>query len=245
MVESVTTAGFRNIVVELAEELPSPRKEYWRMLALAGGKDYLPKSEREWLYTFSFDKEATAALSQDERNLVKAFALSALIADYRYEEAEALTNELLVFDSLPEKAYGIIGDFYTKTRRYEKAQEVLEKGIKEYASDDDVIRKLKKLIFDNNERKNKTASGKPEYFPRPKENAEFAKSQYISFLKTLGIEVAAPEKAIKKAAPKPIPDDSDDDCKEVLCAVFNLAEDVRQPQKELADKLNALGIKGK
>jgi len=213
--EETGSYGFRNIVLELAEELPSPRKEYWRMLALAGGKDYLPKNEREWLYSFSFDKEATAALSLDERNLVKAFALSALIADYRYEEAEALTNELMVSDSLPEKAYGIIGDFYTKTRRYEKAQEVLEKGIQEYASDDDVIRKLKKLIFDNNERKNKTASGKPEYFPRPKENAEFAKSQYISFLKTLGIEVAAPEKAIKKAAPKPIPDDSYPDLQEI------------------------------
>ena len=213
--EQTGSYGFRNIAIELADELPFPRKEYWRMLALAGDKDYVPKSERDWLYAFSFDNNTKSLLSRDEINIVNAYTLSALIADYRYEEAEALTNELLANDALPKKAYSIIGDFYTKTRRYDKAQDVLEKGILEYAADESAVRRFKKLVFDNNERKNKTASGKPEYFPRPKENAEFAKLQYISFLNALGIEVAAPEKAIKKATPKPIPDDSYPDLQEI------------------------------
>ena len=38
---------------------------------------------------------------------------------------------------------------------------------------------------------------------------------------------------------------SNEDCKEVLNTVFSITGEIRQPQKELADKLNALGVKGK
>ena len=52
--------------------------------------------------------------------------------DYRYEE-DQLAGELLGEEQLPVQAYYNLADFYTKTRRYDEAEDTIRVAEGQYA----------------------------------------------------------------------------------------------------------------
>lgn len=196
----------KDIVYTLSEYLASPRREYIRILYLTGNKqsEYVPKDAREWLYeTFKHIKNSQE-LSQEELNYIFTLVLSALVNDYCYYEAENIAEKLKKVDKLPKQAYCVLGDYYTKTRRYEVAESILLAGARSYQTASSDRQRFDELLEDNEKRRrtaeNGTAKdGKREYMPASNE----AKKKYVEFMHTLGIDLPLPEKAV----PKPIPKD--------------------------------------
>jgi len=219
-IEAEGQLNFRDLAVSVAEKIAAPYNEYYRAFCLAGDRDYLPKNERTWITGVVASLTNDSGLSETELALLQAFAVSAYFSDYHYQEAEELATIVSSYESLPRKAYCIVGDFYTKTRRYEKARTLLERGLAEYEASNIDKSMITKTLLDCIERKKRADEGKSEYMPNPKENAEKAREQYMSFMATIGIEVDA-SVSEKKAVPKPIPADAYPDVEEIRKAGFD------------------------
>ena len=69
--EMAYMSDFRNAVFALADELPTPRKEYWQILSFAGENANVQKYNRPWLYeTYGRIKDLDG-LSRQELNRIK------------------------------------------------------------------------------------------------------------------------------------------------------------------------------
>ena len=194
------TYNFKNIVFAISDELPSPRKEYMRILCLAGDREYVAKYSREWLYETYEKIKNSRELTHDEKNRVRGLVMSALVMDYRYQDADEIAAKLTQYDMLPRWCYYTMGDYYTKTRRYDEAEDILMEGLKLYQDIPYAKQKLNEMLEDNAKRRTAAESGKKEYMPAPKD----AKQKYIEFMATLGVDVALPR---SNSRPKAIPKD--------------------------------------
>jgi len=96
---------FKNLVFSVSADLPTPRKEYMRLLSIAAGSANVPKASRPWLYEIYEVFKANEGLTLDEKNRVRGLILGALYMDYRYEEADALAGKLLEQSSLPKQTF--------------------------------------------------------------------------------------------------------------------------------------------
>lgn len=196
---SLTSAyNFKNIVFAISDDLESPRKEYMRILCFAGDKDFVPKVSREWLYDIYEQVQGSKELSDDEINRIRGLVMAGYVMDYRYQDADEMAALLTSYEGLPKWCYYTLGDYYTKTRRYEAAEDVLKEGLRIHQGDVFAKQKMEELLADNQKRQTAAESGKKEYMPAPKD----AKQKYCDFLSTLGIDVAMPRKATPKAIPK-------------------------------------------
>jgi DNA polymerase-3 subunit alpha (Gram-positive type) len=200
---------FKNISDQISEVLPSPRKEYIRILSAASLNSNINvrKDKREWLYEVYEQIKDTDGLSSDELLRIKGLVLGALFMDYRYEEAEALASELMEHENLHKYVYCNLADFYIKTRRYDVAVDIID-TINELYSDDIYIKSsLVRLKGDYDRYLNNKAKGKEEFMPKPKENKEQAQKAYIDLLESIGIEYTKSISQAKNKEPVPIPKD--------------------------------------
>ena len=166
--ELSSTGNFRNAVFALADELPSPRKEYWQILSFSGINANVQKNNRPWLYeTYAGIKDADG-LSRFELNRIKGLALGALYMDYRYEDADLLAGELLEEETLPMQAYCNLADFYSKTRRYDEADETMNSAAQIYGAEQ-AERFFGKIAENNRRYRGKEAAGEQQYTPKPEE----------------------------------------------------------------------------
>lgn len=198
--------NFTNIIFALTDELESPRKEYRRILCMAGDMVSVPKASRQWLYDKYKVCKDSEKLSALEQNRVKGLVLDALYKDYYFEEAEDMAVKLVESEELPIQVYMTLGDFYTKTRRYEAAEEFLNEAKNHFSSDEAVLQGIQRLLEDNEKQREKAENGKQEYMPNPKENRDEVRKRYVDFLAMLGIEAEVPVGKVSKV-PKPIPRD--------------------------------------
>lgn len=213
---------FKNIGFAIAEYLPSPRKEYWKILSilsLAGNTCGVAKNSRKWLYQIYDLCKDDEGLSEMEQNRLRGLVLDALYKDYYFSEADALASKLLASEIIPKQAYISIADFYIKTRRYEEADEILSDALKAFPDDFYVVGNVRDLSKENEKRREAANTGKSEYMPNPKENKEAVKQRYMDFLTSLGIEVGVPKKDTK--AHEPIPRDQYPEPVETREANFN------------------------
>lgn len=186
---------FKNIAFSLSAELPSPRKEYMRILCMASGGSSVPKAGRPWLYETYKTIMGSEGLNAEETNRVKGLVLGALYMDYRYAEADALAGELLGKDDLPKQTVYNLADFLLKTRRYDEAADVIESAKKRYADDAAAINKLNSLSENNEKYRDAEANGGKEYMPNPRENKDEAQKAYTDFLISIGIDAETPTPA--------------------------------------------------
>ena len=164
--EMAYMSDFRNAVFALAEELPTPRKEYWQILSFSGENANVQKYNRPWLYeTYDRIKDLDG-LSRQELNRIKGMVLGALFMDYRYEDADLLAGELLEEDALPTQAYYNLADFYSKTRRYDEADDAMDAAARIYGTEQTEIL-CGKLAESNRKYREKEAQGKQQYMPNP------------------------------------------------------------------------------
>ncbi len=195
--------NFKNIVFAITDNLPTPRKEYRRILRMVGDASYIAKNSRPWLYEMYEICKSQEGLSLLELNRIKGLVIDALYKDYMFLEAEELAVEIIQSEQLPKQVYLTLAEFYTKTRRYEAAEELLAEAKKLFPTEESAF---KKLMEDNERQQEKADSGKQEYMPNPKEHREEVRKKYIDFLATLGIEAEVP-KGKESSIPKPIPKD--------------------------------------
>lgn len=171
--------NFKNISFALAADIPSPRREYVRLKCLLGGI-YLGKRSHSWLFENAPKMLESGALSQDEKETVRAVMLSAYSVAHEYEKAEIIANEI----GMPKQGVTAIhlAEYLIKTRRYDKAEDIIGKAISEGVSDE-ITDELKKLI-----EKIAYYSNGHDYLPASRANKE----KYIAFINTLGFAVQMP-----------------------------------------------------
>ena len=218
-----TPGNFRNVVFALADSLPSPRRNYWKILSFAGTGPNIQKYQRPWLYQIYAEIEADGNLTRLERNRIKGILLGALFMDYRYQEAERLAGELLEEEELPVQAYYNLADFYTKTRRYDEADDVIRTAGK-LCSGEDPSALFGKIREDISKYREKEAQGKQQYMPNPSEHREEARAAYMEFLQSIGIDCGTSDltpRARNNGYPDPIPRDQYPDPRESRDADFD------------------------
>ena len=213
--------NLRNVVFSLAEALPSPRKEYWQILSFSGTHVNVQKYNRPWLYESYKKISKIGGLSLLEMNRIKGIVLGALFMDYRYEEADLLAGELLEEEKLPVQAYYNLADFWSKTRRYDEADETISMAETLYGKE-----KVQKLFGDlpekNRKYREKEAQGKQQYMPNPPENRDEARKAYENYLASIGIEIKIKSaSATRRNGPTAIPRDQYPDPKEIRDTDFN------------------------
>lgn len=195
--------NFRNVIFAIADELPSPRREYWKILSLSGMNANVPKDSRPWLYEINKQISGMEGLTGMEKNRIKGIVLGALFMDYQYEAADNLAGELLEEEELPRQAYYNLADFYSKTRRYDEADDAMDAAEKLYGIKKEI---LFGEVFEKNQKyREAEANGNRQYIPNPKENKETVRKAYIDYLASIGIEAeltAPPKRKEPVAIPK-------------------------------------------
>ncbi len=203
--------NFKSTGFAVAEYLPSPRKEYRKILSLAGNSCSVPKNSRKWLYEVYESCKNSSGLSEAERNRLRGLVTDALYKDYEFAAADKMAAEMRAAQSLPgfpKQAYLTMADFYTTTRRYDAADEILAAASKVFANDADAVGRIREACEKNKKYREKAVAGKQEYMPNPNEKREEAKQKYVDFLASLGIEVKAPvSNGSSGKGPQPIPRD--------------------------------------
>ena len=219
--ELSSTGNFRNAVFALADELPSPRKEYWQILSFSGINANVQKNNRPWLYENYAGIKDADGLSRFELNRIKGLVLGALYMDYQYEDADLLAGELLEEETLPLQVYYNLADFYSKTRRYDEADETMNSAAQIYGAEQ-AAKFIGEIADKNRKYREKEAAGKQQYMPNPKENREEARKAYIDFLASIGIEAELPEASTSRSTiPKAIPRDQYPSPKEIRDVDFD------------------------
>ena len=214
--------NFRNIIFAVTDSIPSPRKEYRRILGMVGDSTAIAKNSRPWLYEAYDVCKKVGGLSEYELNRIKGLVLDALYKDYMFAEADELATDIMESDNLPKQVYFTVADFYTKTRRYDEADEILSEANKLFGNDQAAVAGIKKLADDNNKQREKAESGKQEYMPNPKEDKDVIRKKYVDFLATLGIEAEVPATGSRSSrGPKAIPRDQYPDPVETRDAEFD------------------------
>ena len=203
--------NFRNVTLALADILPSPRREYRKILSLtviSKSAYSVLKASRPWLYELYNSAINMEGLSLKEKNRIHGLVLDALFKDYRFYDAEKLATELSESAEVPFEAACTLAEFYTKTRRYEAAEEVLCEAKEHFSGDNNALIKIQNLSDDNMRLRKKAENGEAEYMPRPAENTEEIRKTFIEFLASLRIEAEMPAAKGKASRyPVPIPKD--------------------------------------
>lgn len=212
---------FKNIAYQISSDLSTPRKEYVRILCIANSRCNVPKQSREWLYEIYEQIKNSDGLSSDELLRIKGLVLGALYMDYRYEEADELASEIMEYENLHKFVYYNLAEFYTKTRRYDVAEDIIDIINKLYSDDNAAKSKIKELTDSVNKYIEAKAEGKKEFMPSPRENKEQAQKAYIDFLESIGIEYTKSVSQAKSKEPVPIPKDQYPTPKETRDANIN------------------------
>ena len=181
--------NFKNMAFALADYLPSPRKEYQKILCIVGTKERVPRASKIWYYGVYDKIIEMEGLAEEERLRLKGLMLETLYQDYKYPEADALAAELLDQNNLPWQATFVIAEFFSQTRRYDEADDAISSGNEAYSDNKDILRCFKSLSLKNEGRKEAAEKGKKEYLPSPKEGKAAAIEKYTAFMASLGIDV--------------------------------------------------------
>ena len=194
---------FKNLAFAVADKMATPRKEYWQVMAYSGAYANIPKGNRPWFYEIYHAVIRSKGLSEAEKNRLHGIALGAYYMDYAYREADEIASELYASDTIPWQAYYNLAEFYTITRRYELADEVISDCRQHFAEDTYVVRMLNNLAGKNAAQREKALAGKQEYLPNPNENRDDARKKYLDFLSSIGIDapVSAPKNRAKAVIP--------------------------------------------
>lgn len=184
--------NFRNLVFAISDDIPSPRKEYLRVMALTGSSSNVPKDSRAWFYEVYKAIIDSSEISDVEKKRLHGIAVGAYYMDYMYVEADEIATDLGEKMGLPWQAYYNLADFYTKTRRYDTADEIIASALDKFSDDSFVVQTMNNRAAENAKQLEKATLGKPEYMPNPKENRDEIRQKYIDFLALIGIEAIKP-----------------------------------------------------
>ncbi len=203
-----SSVNLRNLVFAVSDYLPTPRKEYQRVLAIAAAfssasTSNVPKDSRQWFYEIYETIKDNDGLTEDEKNRLHGIALGAFYMDYDYSAADKIASRLSESEDIPWQACYNLAEFYINTRRYDAAGEVIADALRRFENDTSAVQTMQSCAERNKKQREKAEAGKPEYMPNPRENRDEVRQKYVDFLESIGIEAAMPKP--RKKAPTPIP----------------------------------------
>lgn len=205
--QSYNSDNLRNLVFAISEEMQTPRKEYLRVMSMVGTFSNIPKNDRLWFYEVYEAIKDNEALNKPEKNRLHGIALGAYCMDYEYDKADAVASALREAEDIPWQGYYNMADFYTKTRRYKVAEDVIAKALNCFTDDPSIVKNMQNMAEKNTKQLQKAESGKQEYLPNPKENRDSVRQKYIEFLASVGIEAVRSVPGKKPKPSKAIPRD--------------------------------------
>ena len=192
-------------VFGLSDYLDHDMKQYYRMLAVKGKNNFLPKSAGKWFIPTADELLKSNKLTAEQKQLTDALRLTSCIYNYDYEEAEKSAERLYANGNFTVDTVLKLSDYYIKTRRYDRAERILNEMIV-VCADEYQIKLLKENLDDSQKR---SCNKKAEYLPKDQENIQ----RYISFMNGIGIDVTIPEKKARTSSeagtdryPKPVSD---------------------------------------
>ena len=192
-------------VFGLSDYLDHDMKQYYRMLAVKGKNNFLPKSAGKWFIPTADELLKNSKLTAEQKQLTDALRLTSCFKNYDYEEAEKSAERLYANGNFTVDTVLNLSDYYIKTRRYDRAERLLNYMI-EVCADEYQIKLLKENLDDSQKR---SCNKKAEYLPKDQENIQ----RYISFMNGIGIDVTIPEKKARTSSeagtdryPKPVSD---------------------------------------
>lgn len=188
---------FKNMAFALSADLPTPKREYIRVLSLTGDSANIQKNSRLWFYEVYASVRNDPMLSLWEKHCLDGIALGAYYMDYEYEAAEKIAQELSAAQEVPYQATCNIVEFYTATRRYDLAERIVTEALSQNIDDETAVTRLINVNDKNERQRLKADSGKQEYLPSPNENRDEARQKYITFLASIGIEATLPKPSLK------------------------------------------------
>ncbi len=191
---------FRDKALELADLLPSPRREYLKILRMSGGYETINSRDKD-AFELAYDIciRNSGGLSRLELNEIKGLKLRLLYWNYDYMSAEKIANVLIAESELPLNAYDSLVEFYTKTRRYSKATALLTEAGKRYNSPHAEYL-FNKRAADIEKYMAAAEEGRMEYLPKPSVNRQAAVRNYEDFMRSIGISTE--RKVVYTAASK-------------------------------------------
>lgn len=193
-------SNIRLAVFRLCEFLPGGKKLYYRMLSIKGKGSFIPKAAGAWFFESAPEMLSSDELSEEQKQTVEGLLLSSYMNEYRYDEAEKTAQRLCTYGTYSTDVGMKLGDYFIRTRRYDKADEILNKLLA-VCTDETKREYINQSLEDSQKRRlGKAKGGIAEYLPAAYEN----RLKYKSFLETLGIEVFVPEPKAKKVIPKPM-----------------------------------------
>lgn len=182
--ELIEPRDFSDAFIHVTENLPSPRREYVRMISFSlktSNGIGVSKVNYQWLIENAESCLCSETLSDFEKSRIRGLTLNALYCSYDWQQADKIATYLLDENDLPFETYLSLIEFLTRTRRYDLSADVIQKAKCKYFTDDDRTR-LEYYENENNMRKDGRKKG---YEPGPKD----AKISYLEFLTSLGINV--------------------------------------------------------
>ena len=197
---------FKNIAFDVADLLPSPRKEWQKLHSLVVEETRVPRIKKEWFYQLYDAIIDSTELTEIEKQRLKGLKLEALFQDYRYSEADELAYELV--EESPEvwQVLYVMAEFFSQTRRYDEAEEAISRGKELFAENKKAMYEFNTSEGKNNSRRTAAETGKKEYIPAPKEGKAEAVAKYTEFMLSLGIDIntSSVKQAGRKRYPTPI-----------------------------------------
>lgn len=196
--------NFKNVAFAMADYLPSPRKEYQKILSIVRNYKRVPKSSKLWFCEMYEQIIGMNGLGNKEKLRLKGLMLEVLYQNYEYSKADELASELLDSSNLPWQAIYVIAEFFSQTRRYDEADDAISLGYSLDDVNDSVLRQFEEVASKNKNRREAAINGKKEYLPNPNENKAEAIEKYTKFMASLGIEVNTSLGEKKSIYPTPI-----------------------------------------
>ena len=237
---------FKNIVFALSGELPSPGREYIRVMGVVGAAANVRKESRPWFYARYEAALETGGMTEQQKNRLHGIALGALTMDYQYEAAGTIAEKLRAAKEIPWQASFNLVRFYLTTRQYDKAEEAISAAEQRFTDDTFVMETMERLSADLEKRRSSDGEGGREYLPNPKTDRESAVRSYKDYLVKENIPVRQPKRKI----PKPIPNDQYPDPIETRDAdfdafvAFDLETTGTDPRRDSILEIGAIKVVG-
>lgn len=184
---------FRNVAFSIADMLPSPRKEWQKIHSIVGDDVRVQRDSKEWFCQIYNEIVESKELSKTEKTRLKGLMLEKLYQDYRYYEADELASDLLNRPLEVWQTAYVIAEFYSQTRRYDEAEDVMNMG-RALASDNEAAIQIFNNLQEKQKKRRAAAdTGKwGEYLPNPKEGKSEVRKKYKEFMTSIGMDVNIP-----------------------------------------------------
>ncbi|MBQ0065280.1 MAG: 3'-5' exonuclease [Firmicutes bacterium] len=186
----------KTVVYDLTKDMDSEDKNYLRIQSLAKNYKGVNKAQRDELYQLVDVCLNSQKFSELEKSKLYGLLLAAYVGDYRYDDGEDIASILVEMEKNACLAYYNLIDFYSTTRRYKTAMDLITEASNHYDRSE-----FSDIESKNNKRYEAfQIGGKGQYMPNPRDKKEKEKAidAYLSFLSNLGIEV------VKKSSVTPI-----------------------------------------